>query len=159
MSEWILHLMSVSISADGRYKRRSKNMKNNSKYYLLECDYYMSCKLLNKIGQYKLQSKTNNTSNNPFAKYGGKKVKKSSFINFTTNSNLYQVRWSGLYYLKFSEGGTRLLKPALFRTICWKKCYPSGENMDIGLKFLKRFPVPEAGTVFPGPVRHFNAES
>lgn len=35
-------------------------MKNNSKYYLFECGYYMSCKLLNKIGLHKLQSKTNN---------------------------------------------------------------------------------------------------
>lgn len=32
MSEWIVYLIGVSISADGRYKRRSKNMKNNSKY-------------------------------------------------------------------------------------------------------------------------------
>lgn len=68
----MLYIIGVSISADGRYKRRSKNMKNNSKYYLFECGYYMSCKLLNKIGLYNLQSKTNNTSNNPFAKYGKK---------------------------------------------------------------------------------------
>lgn len=76
-------------------------MKNNSRYYLFECGYYMSCKLLNKIGLYKLQSKTNNISNNPFAKYGKKKRKKeknnsythttTSFIVFTTNSNLQHV--------------------------------------------------------------------
>lgn len=69
----MLYIIDVSISADGRYKRRLKNTKNNSKYYLFECGYYMSCELLNKIALYKLQSTTNNAPNNPFAKYGKKK--------------------------------------------------------------------------------------
>lgn len=87
----MLYIIDVSISADGKYKRRLKNMKNNSKYYLFECSYYMSCELLNKIELYKLQSTTNKASNNPFAKYGKKKCKNASLIIFTHNSNLQQV--------------------------------------------------------------------
>lgn len=59
--------------------------------------------------------------------------------------------------LKFSVGGTRLLNPALFRAIYWKKCYPSEENIATGLKTFKRFPVSGTETVCPGPVGHFNA--
>lgn len=66
-------------------------MKNNSRYYLFECGYYMSCKLLNKIGLYKLQSKTNNISNNPFAKYGKKKKTKTVKNTHTHNNILYHL--------------------------------------------------------------------
>lgn len=59
--------------------------------------------------------------------------------------------------LKFSGGGTCLLNPALFRALCWKKCSPSEENIAIGLKMFKRFPVSETATVSPGPRGHFNS--
>lgn len=61
MSEWMLYVIGVIFPADAIYKRRSKNMKNTSKYYLSEWSYHMSCKLPNKIGLYRPQSKTNNT--------------------------------------------------------------------------------------------------
>lgn len=117
MSEWMLYIIGVSFFADGVYKRRSKNMKNTSKYYLSECSYHMSCKLLNKIGLYKLQSKTNNTPNNPFPKYGEKKVKAphplSSSPPTLSHSRFADVDCTIFLLHKFSAGGTCLRNVAL----------------------------------------------